>query len=147
MWCQKKSVILSSVLVKLIFAAIILAAFFIVPFAKWYAAACEKPEIMLPFTIILYASLVPAFIALLMLNRLLSNIKYHHIFINQNVKLLRILSWCCYGVAVLFGIFGFFRIWGFVIAFAAAFFGLILRVIKNVFQEAVHIREENDFTI
>ena len=30
---------------------------------------------------------------------------------------------------------------------ACAFMGLILRVVKNVFEQAVRIREENDFTI
>ena len=29
----------------------------------------------------------------------------------------------------------------------AAFLGLILRVVKNVFSEAVRIKTENDFTI
>ena len=35
----------------------------------------------------------------------------------------------------------------FVVVIAAAFFGLILRVIKNVFEQAIVIKEENDFTI
>ena len=34
-----------------------------------------------------------------------------------------------------------------VIGAAAAFFGLIIRVLKNVFAQAVEIREENDGTI
>ena len=32
-------------------------------------------------------------------------------------------------------------------AFAAAFFGLILRVLKNVFARAVTLQEEADYTI
>ena len=32
-------------------------------------------------------------------------------------------------------------------AFAAAFFGLILRVVKNVIEQAVILKNENDFTI
>ena len=32
-------------------------------------------------------------------------------------------------------------------AFAALFIGLILRVIKNVFDKAIEIREENDLTV
>ena len=43
--------------------------------------------------------------------------------------------------------FGFRMFYFFIIAAAAAFFGLILRVLKIVFEEAVIIREENDFTI
>lgn len=36
---------------------------------------------------------------------------------------------------------------GVALCFAAAFVGLLLRVLKNVFQQAVLIREENEFTI
>ena len=33
------------------------------------------------------------------------------------------------------------------VAAAAAFIGLILRVVKNVFQQAMALKEENDYTI
>ena len=33
------------------------------------------------------------------------------------------------------------------VAAAAAFVGLILRVVKNVFEQAVTLKDENDFTI
>ena len=41
-------------------------------------------------------------------------------------------------------------IWRFVFifpAFMAVMFGLIMRVLKNVFEKAVEIKTENDFTI
>ena len=34
-----------------------------------------------------------------------------------------------------------------IVALAAAFFGIILRVVKNVFEQAVALQEENDYTI
>ena len=35
----------------------------------------------------------------------------------------------------------------FFVAIAAGFVGLIVRVIKNVFAEAIALKDENDFTI
>lgn len=82
-----------------------------------------------------------------MLNKLIKNIGSEKVFIDENVKLLKILSYCCFAIAVVTLIFARFRILVFVITFAAAFIGLILRVIKNCFTEAIRLREENDFTI
>ena len=41
----------------------------------------------------------------------------------------------------------FWRFVAFLIAFMAAFAGLIIRVIKNLLEAAVELREENDYTI
>ncbi len=89
----------------------------------------------------------PAVIALVCLDVLLWNIQKNRAFIEQNVKLLRSISYCCFCVAVIFIYFSILRPFAFVIVFAAGFFGIILRVVKNCFQQAVAIREENDFTI
>ena len=35
----------------------------------------------------------------------------------------------------------------FLVGLAAAFVGLIVRVVKNVIAQAVHLKEENDYTI
>ena len=77
----------------------------------------------------------------------MANISRGDVFVSGNIKLLRILSYCCFIISLITLIFARFRIIVFVITFAAAFFGLILRVIKNCFEEAVRLREENDFTI
>ena len=42
---------------------------------------------------------------------------------------------------------GWFDRYLFVFAAAAAFVGLMLRVVKNVFAQAVAIKAENDYTI
>ncbi len=99
------------------------------------------------FYIVFYTCAVLAFTALFHLNRLLRNIKEERLFVDENVKILRILSWCCYLVGIVLAVYS---IWAYpfvVIAAAAAFFGLIIRVLKNVFAKAVELREENDGTI
>ena len=77
----------------------------------------------------------------------MKNIKNDIVFKPENCQHLRYISWCCILVAIPFGIFGFWRSLGFLVAFAAGFFGLILRVLKNVFVRAVELQEENDYTI
>lgn len=147
MWTKSKSILLSSILVKIVILILIAGIFLIPQIARWYDSFSQKNSIFLPLTIILYCTLVPGFIAIFSLDKLINNIKKDEVFIDQNVKLLRILSWCCFLAGFLFGILGFFRLLGFLLCFAAAFFGIILRVIKNVFEKAITIREENDYTI
>ena len=79
--------------------------------------------------------------------RLLFNIKKDEIFINANVKYLRLISWCCFVVAIITFVGGVFYVPFLLIAVAAAFVGLMLRIVKNIMQNAVEINEENELTI
>ena len=99
--------------------------------------------------------LIPAFYicapfaaaALWMLIRLLLNVLHTKIFIRANVLYLRYVSWCCYAVlAVTFG-FGLRYAPLMIVAFAMGVVGTLLRVVKNILQAAVELREENDLTI
>lgn len=163
-WSSSLSVSLSSVIIKviaLIFAAgCVYAPFAIQSYSDYYYKGLA---VSLPLTF--YACAVFAFIALFFLNKLIGNIKKDSIFIPENVKILRILSWCCYFVSIITIAFSNYLIfsdmsgkfvqegmsgWSFAfaaIASAAAFMGLILRVLKNVFDKAVALREESDYTI
>jgi len=79
--------------------------------------------------------------------KLLFNIKKDKIFISENVKYLRVISWCCFAVALITFVAGIFYIPFLLVAAAAAFVGLMLRIVKNVMQNAVEINEENELTI
>lgn len=147
MWTKCKSLKLSTILVKLVFVLLFLTIFLIPVGVKWYDVISNRPELFKPLCITLYVTLIPAFVVIIVLDKLLSNIRKEQIFISQNVTILRIISWCCFAVAIIFLIFRFWLPLSFLISFAAAFFGLILRVLKNVFEQAVAMRIENDFTI
>ena len=68
-------------------------------------------------------------------------------FINQKATLLRAVSWCCFAISLITFVGAFFYMpFGF-IALAGGFVGMMLRVLKNVMQSAVELREENDLTI
>lgn len=151
MWNKDKSIILSVVIIRatyVLVAACCVAAPFIV---RYYDDSVVIPRgdssVFLPLLVTLYCIVPPAVTALVSLDKLLANIRKGQPFINRNVTLLRIISWCCFAVAVLFVYFSFLKPFGFVVVFAAAFFGVILRVVKNCFQQAVALREENDLTV
>lgn len=145
---EKRSIAITSVLIKV---AIVLctAALFLMPYAaKMYEQiSFQRDNVTVPLLITFYMCAAFGFVILFVLNKLIKNIGSEKVFIDENVKLLKILSYCCFAIAVVTLIFARFRILVFVITFAAAFIGLILRVIKNCFTEAIRLREENDFTI
>lgn len=145
---EKRSIAITSVLIKI---AIVLctAALLLMPYAaKMYEQiSFQRDNVTVPLLITFYVCAAFGFVILFVLNKLIKNIGSEKVFIDENVKLLKILSYCCFAIAVVTLIFARFRILVFVITFAAAFIGLILRVIKNCFTEAIRLREENDFTI
>ncbi len=144
MWNKDKSVILSSCITKAVYLVILVccvAAPFIVRFYDDYVILPSGGRsLFMPLLITLYCIVPPAVFALINLDLLLWNIRKGKPFIQNNVRYLRRMS-------AVFIYFSFHRPVGFVIVFAAAFFGLILRVVKNCFEQAVAIREENDFTV
>ena len=79
--------------------------------------------------------------------RLLDNIRAGRVFIPQNVQLLRRISWGCIAGALICLASGLYYVLFFVIAACAAFMALIVRVVKNVFQQAVLLQEDADYTI
>ncbi len=81
------------------------------------------------------------------LHRLLRNLRRERVFEQENVTLLRAISWLCIAVGVVTLVSGFYYTSFFLVAAAAAFCGLIVRVVKNVFEQAIEIKTENDYTI
>ena len=153
MWNQDKSLNLSIILVKVLFVLIIILAVCVPIMVRWYDIVSQnrmglvEGSVYIPLSICLYLSAVCGEVCLFHLGKLLNNIRDNIIFKPENCKHLRYISWCCLLVAVLFGVFGIWRFLGFFVAFAAGFFGLVLRVLKNVFERAVELQEENDYTI
>jgi hypothetical protein len=95
-----------------------------------------------------YACCIPALAALFLLDRLLTNIREARVFTEENVKALRAISWCCFAEAFILAAAAlYFAPILLAVSAAVAFFGLILRVVKNVIAAAVALKAENDFTI
>lgn len=109
-----------------------------------------------------YPEIIVALVADAMLIKLLHNVSRESVFIPENVACIRTISWMCFAEALLFTgegvaslmseqtaagqnrfLFAVFLI----IAFACAFMGLIVRVVKNIIEQATAIKAENDFTV
>lgn len=147
-WNRDKSLKLSKFCVYLFFILMVLFCFT----APWvYNVFIENRYFSYsayPFLLITtYTAVIPATIALYSLFKLLNNIERDFIFEYENIKYLRVISWCCIFAGIICLISGLYD-WGFVpVAVAAAFVGLILRVVKNVIAQACEIKQENDYTI
>lgn len=151
MWNKDKSILLSLVIVRvcyvLLAACCIAAPWIVGAYDHGYITSAGLPSLFVPLLVTLYCAVPPAAAALFCLDKLLTNIRKGEPFINRNVTCLRIISHCCFLEAVIFVYFATQRYFAVLVVIAFAFMGLILRVVKNVFRQAVDIREENDFTI
>ncbi len=151
MWNKDKSVILSKILIIIMTVGIavscVIAPYLVREYDERVILEAGLPSVYLPLLVTLYCCVPPALTALISLYMLLKNIQKNNPFIKTNITYLRIISYCCFAGAVIFVYFAILRPFAWVIVAAALFFGIILRVVKNCFQQAVAIREENDFTI
>lgn len=111
---------------------------------------CEIMEyqgIEKPMMVVAYLSLPAGWGAVALFYKILFNVKKKNVFINDNVKYLNILSILCFYVGVVSS-FAMFKFLGFLFVGISAFFiGLILRIIRNIIEEAIEIKQENDMTI
>lgn len=167
MWNRDKSVRLTHFLVR--------AFYFVLTAAAVVSITVPIKENLglLTFNIIPFYVAVPVgYIALVCLDKLLINIKKGIVFDSKNVKLLRVFSWLCFFVsAVTFLFAGFavirlsidtleikvgfdvtifdlyYSVFAFSIAVAGIFVGVVVRVVKNIFESAIKIKEENELTI
>lgn len=147
-WNRSRSLILSRVMVYTFYLLLATAVVTLPWLLGWYFGWMKKDESLLyPLMGGLWVSAGWAFGALYCLDRLLRNISRAEVFTPRNVRYLRALSWCCFAVAILFMIFCVYYLLGAVVGVLAAFVGLIVRVVKNVFNKAVELQQENDLTV
>ena len=168
MWSKEKSVKLTHFMVRLFYfiLTVVAAASILVPIVvKDYGPLAFY---IIPF----YISVPVGYIALVCLDRLLINIKNGIVFDTKNVKLLRLFSWLCFFVCAVMILFvavvilrmyldtigavnvefitiadWYYSIFAFCVSVAELFVGVVVRVVKNVFESAIKIKEENELTI
>lgn len=88
-----------------------------------------------------------AWLLLAQLWRLLRNIQAGRVFEEENVHILRAVSWCCAGAGLVCLGSTFWYLPFAAVAVAACFMALIVRIVKNVFQQALAMKSELDLTI
>lgn len=148
MLSSSKSVIFSSILLKVVFVGLC-AAVFLIPFAvKWaYPVLSEQTSIFILLCADLYLLLTAGFVAVIKLNSLLENLKKDKVFVSANINCLRAISYSCFAAGIAMFTLGFFLPLSYLVAVVALFLGLILRIVRYVFTAAVELREENDTVI
>ena len=78
---------------------------------------------------------------------LLLRVRKGLVFTSQSTELVRGIAWSCFLLGAVFLGLGVYFTLAFIPAFAAAFLGICLRVVKNVLEEATEIKTENDLTV
>jgi len=151
MFSQSRSIKLSSVLLKLVFAGLIVSAFFLPRVIRfYYPVASMDPGLFALMCADTYLMLVIGLYAVARLHMLLDNIKKDIVFVPANTGHLRHLSYSCLAACVALFLFGFIkptRPLAMLTGIVAFFLGLILRILRYVFGKAVELREENDAVI
>lgn len=147
-WNFNHSLSLSIWCTRLAMAFVVLCAVMSSHIVAWYIqAAGRSPQLQRPILLALLISVIPAMGALFLLYRLLLNIRAERVFVDENVTLLRRISWFCFLAAIIMLASARFYLVFLLVGVACAFMGLILRVVKNVFQQAVILKSENELTI
>ena len=149
MWNDSKSLILSKIFViifmVLLLVVAILAPGFVTSLTKMSALAYTAGKAFFLATI--YTGCVPAAGLLVCLYVLLQRISAGGVFVKENVACLRYISWCCFAGAMICFVSALYYVLWLAVGAAAAFMGLIVRVIKNVFAKAVSLQNDADLTI
>jgi len=146
-WSKDKSIKLSKICT--VACAVVLAALCIAsPWSRLFSVQLSYKSLNINwYTVTLVVFAVPAYAAMWQLYRLLNNISHDRVFVPDNIRCLRIISWCCFGASAVFLASSFYSTSWVVLCAAAAFGGLILRVVKNVFSAAVELKDDQDLTI
>ncbi len=131
------------------FFAILLA--FLTASAPWSVSIiCKifKHEHLTNFLIFMTYLAIPAgWGAIVLLYKILFNVRNKKIFLEDNVKYLTILSWLCFYVGII-SLIGAINFVAFVlVSLSALFIGLIVRVVRNIIEETISLKEDSDLTI
>ena len=153
-WTKDKSIKLTKICVYIAAALLLLTDILAYPFLfRWIFG---QYTVLTPYIIYIAGVAgisVFAWMLLWALHTLLHRIEGGSVFTSENVALLRKISWCCTWIALI--CFAAGLICAFIAPFPFLFFGaaaagfmaLIVRVVKNVFQQALDMKSELDLTI
>lgn len=148
-WNSKKSITLTKICIGIFGIGYICVLAFcpwlMKQFTIYSFSARGKDAVFFMATV--YSCAVPLGVILWCLYRLVMRIGADEIFTKKNIKALRTISWMCFLVTGICLISMSYYVFYLIIAACAAFMGLLIRVVKNVFVRAKELKEEIDFTI
>jgi hypothetical protein len=108
----------------------------------------SDPQFLRVMGIVFYGCCPAGWLAVASLLKLLHNIRRGVVFARQNVRMLRVLSWCFIFVTLvsLGALFTTYLPMLYVFL-GSGFLAVILRVVKNVMEQATIMKEEQELTI
>ena len=147
-WTKDRSIVLSQACVAL-FAALLLAVdvecYWIAAWLVRWRFSNWQYGVLLMVTV--YAGSVFAWLCLWQLWRLLGAIRSGVVFAPENVRRMRTISWCCVWAAVVCALSAAYYLPFVFVAAAAGFMALIVRIVKNAFEQAIAMKDELDLTV
>ena len=152
---RKVSVWISLVMTAVIFAGAVALAFYLPSFTDYLIQLPDntgerehlQPSQRVMIHIAAYCELAFMLVGLGLLFALLLLVMKEKVFTKAAVELIRYISWCIVFMGIiLVALTVFFTLAVFAGA-AMLFFGLTIRVVKNVIEEATFLKEENDLTV
>jgi len=147
-WNTDKSVKLTKACIYVFMAALLAADAAGPLWMPWYCSLSAMKDSSLPyFCLTLYSASVFGWICLWSLKKLLSAISRGDVFTQSNTAMLRRISWCCAGACFVFLAAVLYYRPFLIVSAAAGFMMLIVRVIKNVFEQAIGMKTELDLTV
>lgn len=147
-WNKDRSVRLTAVFVFLFAAALLAADVLGFIWIPWFISVTAIDKTHLPaLTATVYTGSVFAWICLCAMFRLLRSIRDGDVFTEQNARLLRVISWCCAGACIVFLVSVLYYPPFIIISTAAGFMMMIVRVVKNIIQQATGMKSELDLTV
>lgn len=147
-WTKDKSLVLSRVCV-VFFALLLLALDLGAPWLlRWmHSLRRDAWQSTTGLLVCLYAGSIFAWGCLAELWRLLGTLRQGRVFVEENVRTMRRVSWCCVGAAAAALCAALFYLPMLVLCAAAGFMALIVRIVKNAFQQAIAMKDELDLTV
>lgn len=144
-WTERSSLLLSRILV--VFFAMVLLMLDTLGW-QFLPPWIILPQHVVPVLVLLYTASIPAWGALIGLWQLLRSLSAGEVFTQQNIRCMRCISWCCFAAGILC-LQGVFTINPMILLLAAAcgLMGLIVRIVKNVFEQAALMKNELDLTV
>jgi hypothetical protein len=149
MWNDHRSVLLSKLCI-IFFMGVLLTVASSAPWLVRWLVGFSRAELggmETYFLVTIYTATLPAALLLYNLYGLLQRIAAGQVFLPENVDHLRRISWNSFAGGLICLVSAFYYFPWLLVAIAAGFMGLIVRVVKNVVAQAVSLQHEVDLTI
>lgn len=147
-WSKDRSVALSKICLWVFALCLLALDLGARRFSAWFVQArLMRWQLGALLTITIYSGSVFAWLCLYGLWRLLGGVSRGEVFTAENVRHMRLISWCCMSAALICFLSAAYYLPFAFVGVAAGFVALIVRIVKNAFQQAIDMKDELDLTV